>query len=296
MNREQWHLTEGLIFAHFAVFLLTSASLESKQAAFRALAVLPGAVSSEPWRLVTYQFLHSSMIGFFFSMLILWIMAKPLELQWGSARFLLFWLVATLGASLTAAGLQLPLDGDVGFGICLLLTFATLYPEVEFRLFFIVPVKVQYLAIVAGAWLVFVSLSLGFVSGVANIVGTIAGYLCFLVLRRMPSRRKLAFEFKKRKAEVAVSSESSQAEDQNQRWDPLVREAVERAEADGSVASEDEALLAELDAAKDPTITICAPSEFGFVDDDVCRTCLGFPECAARRIRMGAGMDVEGDA
>jgi hypothetical protein len=35
-------------------------------------------------------------------------------------------------------------------------------------------------------------------------------------------------------------------------------------------------------------ITVCAPTEFGFIDDDVCRTCTGYPECAARRIRMAA--------
>jgi hypothetical protein len=54
------------------------------------------------------------------------------------------------------------------------------------------------------------------------------------------------------------------------------------------VAPEDEPLLAELDAARDASITVCAPSEFGFVDDPVCRNCLGFAECAARRIRMSS--------
>jgi hypothetical protein len=60
------------------------------------------------------------------------------------------------------------------------------------------------------------------------------------------------------------------------------------------VAPEDEPLLAELDAAKDPTITVCAPSEFGFVDDPVCRGCNGFAECAARRIRLNAGAGTQG--
>ena len=51
--------------------------------------------------------------------------------------------------------------------------------------------------------------------------------------------------------------------------------------------------LAELDAAKDPSITVCAPSEFGFIDDDVCRGCAGYAECAARRIRMAAGTSTD---
>jgi len=197
MQREQWHLTEGLIFAHFAVFILSS-MMEGGQ---RALALIPGSVTARPWTLVTYQFVHgSSMFWFFISMLILWIMARPLEESWGSPRFLAFWLVATFGASLTAVALGRLLFGNIGFGTCLLFTFATLYPEVEFRIFFIIPVKVKYLAIVAAAILVYSSLSSGLVAGLANIAGTSAGYLFFLATRRLPTRRKLMFVLNQRKA------------------------------------------------------------------------------------------------
>ena len=285
MQREQWHLTEGLIFAHFAVFILSSMMEGGRQ----ALALIPGVVTARPWTLVTYQFVHgSSMFWFFISMLILWIMARPLEESWGSPRFLAFWLVATFGASLTAVALGRLLFGNIGFGTCLLFTFATLYPEVEFRIFFIIPVKVKYLAIVAAAILVYSSLSSGLVAGLANIAGTSAGYLFFLATRRLPTRRKLMFVLNQRKAKIAVRAENEQAEGRNRGWDATVRAADVRARASGSVAVEDEALLAELDAAKDPSITVCAPSEFGFIDDDVCRRCTGYAECAARRIRMSA--------
>jgi membrane associated rhomboid family serine protease len=285
IQREQWHLTEGLIFAHFAVFILSTMMQGSQQ----ALALIPGLVTSRPWTLVTYQFIHgASMFWFFISMLILWIMAKPLEDSWGSPRFLVFWLIATFGASITAAVIGRPLFGDLGFSSCLLFTFATLYPEVEFRLFFIIPVKVKYLAIVAAAILVYSSLSLGLVDGLANIVGTSSGYLFFLATRRLPTRRKIAFELSRRKANISVRAEDARAEDRNRAWDPLVRAADKRAREGGAVATEDEPLLEELDAARDPTITVCAPSEFGFVDDPVCRKCAGFAECAARRIRMSS--------
>jgi membrane associated rhomboid family serine protease len=292
MRRDHWYLTEGLVFVHFAVFILTAMGSDSGEATLRALGLFPGTAASEPWRLVTYQFVHGTgMFWFFISMLVLWIMARPLEESWGSPRFLLFWLVSTFGASLTATALGLPLVGDVGFSACLIFTFATLYPEVEFRLFFILPVKVKYIAIVIAALLVFSSLSLGLLAGVANIAGTSAGYLFFLATRKLPSRRKLAFELNKRKADMAVRAESSQAESQNAVWDPQVRAAVERAASAGAVAAEDKPLLGELDAAKDESITVCAPSEFGFIDDDVCRSCVGYAECAARKIRMTAKED-----
>jgi membrane associated rhomboid family serine protease len=285
MQREHWHLTEGLIFAHFAVFILSATMPEG----LRALALIPGNIGARPWTLVTYQFVHgSSMFWFFISMLVLWIMARPIEENWGSPRFLVFWLISTFGASLTAAALAKPLYGDVGFGTCLLFTFATLYPEVEFRLFFIIPVKVKYLAVIAGAILVYSSFSYGLAGGLANIVGVSSGYLFFLAIRRLPSRRKLVFELKKRRAETVIQSEDAQTEERNRGWDANVREAEERARAAGAVADQDHEFLAELDAAKDPAITVCAPTEFGFVDDDVCKSCTGYAECAARRIRMAS--------
>ncbi len=285
MQREHWHLTEGLIFAHFAVFILSATIPGGPQ----ALALIPGFIGARPWTLVTYQFVHgSSMFWFFISMLVLWIMARPIEESWGSPRFLVFWLISTFGASLTAAALGRPLYGDVGFSTCLLFTFATLYPEVEFRLFFIIPVKVKYLAVVAAAILVYSSLSYGIVGGLANVVGVSSGYLFFLAIRRMPSRRKISFELKKRRTEAVIQSEDSQAEERNLGWDADVRAAEERARGGGAIMAEDQDFLAELDGAKDPAITVCAPTEFGFIDDDVCRSCTGYPECAARRIRMAA--------
>jgi membrane associated rhomboid family serine protease len=285
MQREHWHLTEGLIFAHFAVFILSATMPEGQQ----ALALFPGPIGARPWTLVTYQFVHgNSMFWFFISMLVLWIMARPIEEGWGSPRFLVFWLISTFGASLTAAALGRPLYGDVGFGTCLLFTFATLYPEVEFRLFFIIPVKVKYLAVIAAAILVYSSLSYGIIGGLANIAGVSAGYLFFLATRRLPSRRKIAFELKKRRTEAVIQSEDAQAEERNRSWDANVRAAEERARAGGAIADQDAGLLAELDGAKDSAITVCAPTEFGFIDDEVCRSCTGYPECAARRIRMAA--------
>jgi membrane associated rhomboid family serine protease len=285
MRSDSWRLTEGLIFVHFAVFILSWTNREG----LLNLALLPGQVMARPWTLVTYQFVHgASLFWFFISMLVLWIMAKPLEESWGSPRFLVFWLVATFGASLTAAGLKLPLVGDAGVGTSILLTFATLFPDVEFRLFFIIPVKVKYLAVVAVAWLAFSSLQLGLLPGVANIAGMCSGYLFFLATRRMPTRRKIAFELKKRKASVEVKAEGMIAEKRNQAWNSKVRAAVARVSEGGSIGGEDEALLAELDAARDPSITVCAPSEFGYIEDDTCRTCPGFAECSARAIRMAA--------
>jgi membrane associated rhomboid family serine protease len=281
MRREHWHLTEGLIFIHFAVFLLSSAEPER----LSALALLPDQVAARPWSVLTFPFIHGGMIGFFFSMLVLWVMGRPLEEDWGSPRFLLFWLVSVLGAAGTAIALGQPLAGDIFLQTSLLFTFATMFPDTEFRIWFVLPLKVKWLAIIGGVVLLLSSLRLGLLYGLANVVGMSAGYVLFLVGRRLPSRRKVTLELKKRKAVVVAAAQNAVVERRNQGWDGRVRAAEERASAAGGVAEQDLPLLSELDSSRDPAVTVCAPQDFGYVEDRVCRGCTGYPECAARRIR-----------
>jgi membrane associated rhomboid family serine protease len=284
MRREHWHLTEGLLFLHFAAFLMTYSTPESTL----ALALVPGTVAARPWTLVTFQFIHGGMFWFFISMLVLWIMARPIEESWGSPRFLVFWLVSVLGAAATAIVLGQPLAGDIFLKTSLLFTFATLFPETEFLVFFVLPVKVKWIAIVGGGLVLVSGLGHGMLGALAHAVGMSSGYVFFLATRRLPTRRKLAFELKKRRAEVAAVAENAELEQRNAAWDPRVRAAEERARAQGAVASQDLPLVAELDAARDPEVTVCAPEDFGYTSDTVCRSCSGYAECAARRIRLAA--------
>ncbi|MCD4750910.1 MAG: rhomboid family intramembrane serine protease [Thermoanaerobaculales bacterium] len=284
MRKEIWHLTEGLLFFHFAVYFLTSTG----QGSVEVLALIPGLVAARPWTLVTFQFIHGGMISFFFSMLVLWIMARPLEQMWGSLRFLMFWFISIAGAAGTAMMLGVPLGGDIFLSTSLLFTFATLYPDTEFLLFFILPVKVKYLAVVAGAFLVFSSLSMGLLAGAANVVGMSAGYGFFLVTRKIPTRRQMGFKLAKKRAAHAIAEEANDAAQRNMAWDARVRQAETESRAAGKIPEGLLPLLEELDAARDPSITVCGPEDFHHIDDEVCRTCVGFAECAARAIRAAA--------
>lgn len=283
MRREQWHLTEGLILVHFAVFILTAMAPEGRL----VLALVPGTVAARPWTLLTFQFLHGGMIGFFFDMIILWIMAKPLEERWGSPRFLAFWLISVLGAAGTAVVLGVPLAGDIFLTASLLFTFATLSPDTEFLLFFVLPVKVKWLAILGGGFLLVSSfLNYGPVTGIANAAGMSAGYVFFLLTRKLPTRRKAVFQAKQVRARAVGAAKDVVAQRRNEGWDAKVREAEARGHAGEPATSAEAALLSELDAARDPAVTVCAPADFGYTADPVCRACSGYAECAARRIRM----------
>ncbi len=282
MRREQWHVTEALLFLHFAFYFMTTTAPAQRV----LLALVPGTVLQRPWTVVTFQFLHGGMIGFFFSMLILWFMARPLEDEWGSFHFLVFWVISVAGAAITALLFGQPLAGDVFLDTSLLFTYGFVSPETEFLLFFILPVKVKWLAILGGGFLLFSAFSsYGLAGGLANAAGMSSGFIFFLATRRLPSRRTVAYKVKKARADLTAAAKESGIERRNLGWDRRVHELAARVDAGQELTADDEAFLSMLENATDPAVTICAPEEFGFAQDPVCRKCAGYAECAVRRIR-----------
>ena len=53
------------------------------------------------WQLVTYMFLHEGFSHIFLNMFAVWMFGRIMEIQWGSKRFLLFYLLCGIGAGLT---------------------------------------------------------------------------------------------------------------------------------------------------------------------------------------------------
>ena len=152
------HLTPAvkwLMTASIAVYVV---SLVPAMGAFLATwgAVDPGswATTLQPWRLITYQFLHSrfDLLHIVFNMFGLFFFGPPLERFWGSRRFLVFYLVC--GASggilyslLSHVGLLGigPLVGASGAIMGLLAACAILFPQFTV-VFFIFPVPIRVMA------------------------------------------------------------------------------------------------------------------------------------------------------
>lgn len=69
----------------------------------------------QPWRLLTYQFLHKDAWHIFMNMIGLFLIAPPLERFWGSRRFVLFYLGCGVAGAL--AYISLALVGWLGVGL-----------------------------------------------------------------------------------------------------------------------------------------------------------------------------------
>jgi membrane associated rhomboid family serine protease len=110
--------------------------------------------AGEYWRLLTFLFVtpvQNPLFAFFF-LYLLYIYATQLENEWGSFAFTLFYLTGAL-ATLAAGFFFGGYDGAFYLNTTLFLAFAALHPNFELLIFFILPVKIKWLA--ALAWFYF---------------------------------------------------------------------------------------------------------------------------------------------
>lgn len=104
--------------------------------------------SFQIWRTVTFIFIPSgdNILWAILMMYFYWVIGQALEKEFGAFRFNLFYF---LGAALALiAGFITGYTTNSYLNLSLFLAFAIFYPNFEVRLFFILPIKVKYMAIV----------------------------------------------------------------------------------------------------------------------------------------------------
>ncbi len=147
------HLINYLLAGSVIVFVL---DMFSNGAASKLLGLNIALVfEGEVWRLVTFLFLPEGgrPLWFALSVFFYYFLGNTMENEWGTAKFNLFYLsgaVLTLLASVVtyfwAGGGVNDLTGLSRVHDTLFLAFATLYPEAQIRLYFVLPLKAKWLA------------------------------------------------------------------------------------------------------------------------------------------------------
>lgn len=138
---------------------------------FDRTAILQGQV----WRLFTYIFIPSSNRVLFLaiSLYFYYIIGRSIESSWGTLRFNLFYLTGVIITDIAA--ILLGVNASTGaLNLSLLLAFATLYPENQVLLMFIIPLKMKYLA-----WFYFVMTILDVINGNFFTLFALLNYFLF---------------------------------------------------------------------------------------------------------------------
>jgi len=191
------NLTAGIVSCQAACFVVGLVDPQAMQ----LLTLNPALVlQGEVWRLVTFLAVPPP-IGLIFAIFyfyLFYLMGTALENHWGIFRYNVYLLVGYMANVAVAiiAGMFLPEQANVSSAFLqgtVFLAFAQLYPEFELRLFFVLPVKVKWLALLA--W---VGYGFAFLSGLSSFQD--GGWLTSLIVVASVSNFLLFFgaEFRQR--------------------------------------------------------------------------------------------------
>ena len=142
---------------------------------FNRAAILHGQV----WRLITYPLttLSSNILFMLITLLCYYSLGTAMERQWGTLKFNLFYLSGVV--LMDVYGMLFNCQADVYYlNMSLFLGYATLYPQAQFLLFFIIPIKMKYMALFSGA-LCLIDLLMGGWSTRAAVLLSLANFLLF---------------------------------------------------------------------------------------------------------------------
>lgn len=172
--------------------------------------------AGEVWRLFTFVIYPptTQVLWFLLEMFILYNLGKTLERMWGSFYYnlyiflgLFFLVLAALLAYLIGDWILL-LTPDKLY-MTLLLAFAMTLPDMQFLLYFIIPVKAKYLAFFYLALVVYQFVKGGWGTRI-ELIASFANALLFFLLIRNPARR-VQQTFRKRAFEQKVRSAQQEA-------------------------------------------------------------------------------------
>lgn len=135
--------------------------------------------AGEYWRLFTWLAVPISTSPFWvlFALYWLYMMGTSLEAQWGAFKYQLYWLVGIFATAATAYVTHIPAT-NTALIMSLFLAFATLWPDYTILVFFILPVRVKWLALLDGAFILYQVALLPGWAKILPLVG-IANYLLF---------------------------------------------------------------------------------------------------------------------
>ncbi len=185
------NLMRVIVIGNVAVYVLMLLTQANDANALSFLTFnLNALLHGEVWRLVTFVFVpaYSSPFALLISLYFYYWIGSTLERQWGTAKFNLYYisgaLLTVLGvvlASLITGNPYLTAAGTGYVNLSMFFAFAFLFPDTTVLLFFILPVRMKWLAYLDGALFAFDIIKAIGVHNWAGVVLPIVALLNFAV-------------------------------------------------------------------------------------------------------------------
>ncbi len=181
-----------IVAGNVIVYLLMMFTQRADANALAFLSLNTAAVlRGELWRIVTYVFVPGSanMFMLLISLYFYYWIGSTLEREWGTPKFTLYYIsgvlltaVGVLVASLIS-GQNYVVSGSAYVNLSMFLAFALLFPDTQVLLFFIIPIKMKWLAIIDGVLFaveIISSLTAGYWAGVVLPIVALLNFFAFI--------------------------------------------------------------------------------------------------------------------
>jgi membrane associated rhomboid family serine protease len=176
-----------IMIACLGVFVLQAIAGDFRQGGIRlsewgGLTFQGGKAFYQPWRWITYQYLHGDAMHIFGNLIGIYFLVPPIERLWGARNTFLFYTGGGIaaGALFGLMDLFLPLSylvGASGSVFAMLGALALLMPEMQIMLFFIIPISIRALAGLLGLLWFLIVISTGDPSSAAHLGGLVYGFV-----------------------------------------------------------------------------------------------------------------------
>ena len=150
------NLMKVIVIGNVAVYILMLLTASADANALNFLTFnLAALLRGEVWRIVTFIFVptYTSPLSLLISLYFYYWIGSTLERQWGTAKFNLYYisgmLLTVLGAvlaSVISGNPYLTVAGTNYVNLSMFFAFAVLFPDASVLLFFLIPVKMKWLA------------------------------------------------------------------------------------------------------------------------------------------------------
>lgn len=245
------------------------------------------------WQFLTYMFLHGGFMHLFFNMFALLLFGRPLEQRWGWKEFLFFYLLTGTGAGIVtffwniARNPYIPTIGASGAIFGIILAFGLEFPETVLLLFFILPIKAKYAALIFGGIELFMIIT-GKMQGVGHfthLAGLFFGYIYYVIRIRGKSRGR-PLKIQSMVKEAVHKKRSMISEKKLERITQTALNIKEKLGQGASLTNSEEVFLSKLRKAYERSGNkICTAEEFDLTAPD-CMRCDAFYACLYRYIIM----------
>ncbi len=200
-----------IVFAMGGVFLLDMFMAMSTAYSMRQVSLISyltlnvGLVlRGQIWRLVTWLVvpLDGSVLGILISLYFYYMIGTALESRWGARRFLIYYVIGAL-ANIIGAFIAYALTG-FGYAMnsylymSLFIAFAALYPDMQFMLFFILPVKAKWLAAIDAIYFL-IAILMGGASQRCAAIASLVNVALFFGNDLYTQGRRMYFQWQRRR-------------------------------------------------------------------------------------------------